>query len=314
MGLFPATQKFIVKNLPIDDLCLEPELQMREMQEEAIEDYAEHLKDLPPILIVRDADFAKDFVVDGWHTLAAARRKGWTSIPCKIIEGDYADAVLAAAKANATHGIRRTDDDKERAIKRLLAQEKWQGKSSRWIATELKVSPQTVEKVRNSNTRTNSTAHGEQLKKPKKQGESREGRDGKTRKLFDKEEDTPPAPAAIVDALDRVVPPMLVDLFDDNWLKNILEEVDSAIRTFSSPLWRSQLRNKTKRYAGWLDPGLALTRLENVRECMVTFRETIEAGIPYVVCPHCAGKKCGKCRNAGFIPVAAFEEDIGSSE
>jgi hypothetical protein len=100
----------------------------------------------PPILVYHDGHAYH--VADGFHRVAAARQVNLEEILAEIQEGSARDAVLAAAGANATHGIRRTNADKRHAIERLLADPEWGRWSDREIARACHADHKTVARVR----------------------------------------------------------------------------------------------------------------------------------------------------------------------
>jgi hypothetical protein len=121
--------------------------QMRlQIDERVIEEYAEHLSELPPIVVFRDGE--RYIVADGFQRLAAFSKRGEKQIPCEIKVGTVRDAILYAAGANATHGVRRNNGDKRRAIETLLRDQEWRRKSDRWIADVVKVGAPLVGSVR----------------------------------------------------------------------------------------------------------------------------------------------------------------------
>jgi hypothetical protein len=113
---------------------------------DTVNDYATKLNELPPITVFYDG--SRYYCADGFHRLDAHRASGRTDIACDVKAGTLRDAILYAAGANATHGKRRTNADKRRAIETLLRDEEWRAKSDRWIAQVVKVSDPTVGKVR----------------------------------------------------------------------------------------------------------------------------------------------------------------------
>jgi hypothetical protein len=60
------------------------------------------------------------WLYDGWLTLAAAISNDAQTIVCDVLRGDRRAALLASASVNAEHGLRRTGDDKARAVRKLL--------------------------------------------------------------------------------------------------------------------------------------------------------------------------------------------------
>lgn len=106
-----------------------------------IDDYAE-LKtdgsDFPPVTCYSDGKSI--WLVDGFHRCEAAMAINLTEIPAIIHEGSLRDAILAAVKANADHGLNRTVEDKRRAVMTLLNDDTWRKWSAREIARRCGVS------------------------------------------------------------------------------------------------------------------------------------------------------------------------------
>lgn len=85
---------------------------------------------------------------DGFHRLDAHKKAGCTSIRANVKQGTRRDAVLASVGANNNHGLRRTNDDKRRAVITLLNDAEWVKWSDREIAQQCKVSHTFVGKMR----------------------------------------------------------------------------------------------------------------------------------------------------------------------
>src|SRR5262249_43455536 len=63
-----------------------------------------------------------------------------TEIPVEVRQGTQRDAILFSVGANAAHGLRRTNEDKEKAVKVLLADEEGATWSDRRLADAAGVS------------------------------------------------------------------------------------------------------------------------------------------------------------------------------
>jgi hypothetical protein len=107
---------------------------------------------------------------DGHYRIAARGWAGFKDILAEVRQGTKRDAILFSAGANAKHGLPRTDRDKIAAVKLLLSDQEWAGRSDRWLADVCHVSPTFVGNVR-------ATVHGGQSR-----AEPRRGLDGRTQK------------------------------------------------------------------------------------------------------------------------------------
>ena len=88
------------------------------------------------------------WLADGFHRVGAARKIGRETIEAEIKDGSARDAILHGIGSNASHGLRRTQADKQRAVERLLKDPEWARWSDRKIAEVAKVDHKTVGKIR----------------------------------------------------------------------------------------------------------------------------------------------------------------------
>lgn len=139
---------------------------------DVVSDYVERMKagdDFPPVDVFHDG---KDhWLAEGFHRVYAAKERGDKTVPCTIRKGTLRDAVLFSCGANASHGMRRTNPDKRKAVMTLLQDDEWSKFSDRKIAELCCVDHTTVGDYRRQ--------LGES---PSSNGsEKRTGRDGKSR-------------------------------------------------------------------------------------------------------------------------------------
>ncbi len=124
--------------------------QMRvEMKPDVVLDYAEDMATgatFPPVVVYHDGTYY--WLADGFHRVEAARKIGCETIETEVIEGTARDAIIHGIGSNASHGLRRTQADKRRAVERLLCDEEWSKWSDRKIAKFAKVDHKTVGKIR----------------------------------------------------------------------------------------------------------------------------------------------------------------------
>jgi ParB-like chromosome segregation protein Spo0J len=110
--------------MKLEDLRMEPDAQARTaIRSASVEEYAEAMQDgasFPPIEVMMVDGQA--IIIDGWHRVMAASQLGLKSIDCVVVEGStIADAQWSAAAVNQSHGLRRTNADKARAVTLALA-------------------------------------------------------------------------------------------------------------------------------------------------------------------------------------------------
>lgn len=128
--------------IDIDALRLDGGTQPRAyLDATTVEDYAERMEagdQFPPIIVFYDGtDY---WPGDGFHRAHAAKALGLAEIDADVRQGTQRDAILFSCSANAVHGMRRTNEDKQRAVKRLLTDDEWVRWSDRKIAEHCCVS------------------------------------------------------------------------------------------------------------------------------------------------------------------------------
>jgi hypothetical protein len=136
------------------------------LHDETVADYADALRagtTFPPVVIFYDGNTR--WLADGFHRYAAAAAAGMKAILAEIRQGSRRDAILHSVGANETHGLRRTNEDKRRAVQTLLDDQEWSKWSDREIARQCQVSQPFVSKLRPitdnvGSERTYTTKHG----------------------------------------------------------------------------------------------------------------------------------------------------------
>ena len=95
----------------------------------------------PPVVFFDGNDY---WLADGFHRVFAAEALGLVDMECDIRRGSRRDALLHSVGANAEHGHRRTNDDKQRAIDIMFADPEWTKLPDREIARHCAVDHKTV--------------------------------------------------------------------------------------------------------------------------------------------------------------------------
>jgi hypothetical protein len=87
---------------------------------------------------------------DGFHRYHAALGVGLDQFECDVQSGGLREAILFSCGANAAHGVPRSNEDKRRAVLKLLQDDEWSHWSDREIARHAKVNHETVGKYRDA--------------------------------------------------------------------------------------------------------------------------------------------------------------------
>jgi hypothetical protein len=158
-----------IQLLAIERIRIDGGTQQRaELNLDAVADYAEAYErgaKMPPLTVYFDGTSV--WLTDGFHRFFAAKKLGFRSIECEVVDGTQRDAVYASTKANPKHGLSRNNADKRKAVGTLLADAEWSQMSDSKIANELDVSQPFVSGLRAkltpnviSENRTYTTKHG----------------------------------------------------------------------------------------------------------------------------------------------------------
>lgn len=152
-----ARKKPYFAEMPIKDLVLDKAVQMRaSLNRSAILEYADNYEagvKMPPI-VVYWIPGQKKYVADGFHRVLAKKGlthrgvKGHTTIKAQIRTGTKRDAILFAAGANRSHGVRRTNEDKAKTVLAFLGDSQWVKWTDAEIARHAGVSAPMVGKYR----------------------------------------------------------------------------------------------------------------------------------------------------------------------
>lgn len=164
---------------PIGKIQLDTSIQARAtIDTPTVEDYADQMTEgvtFPPVVLFGGEHGA--WIGDGWHRVLAAKQVGFSEIAADLRRGGRPQAIEHAIGANQSHGLKRTNADKRRAVE--MALEAWPDLSSREIAKRVGVSDPFVGGIRDQLLTVSSS--------------KRNGADGKTRLMPTKRPAAPPA-------------------------------------------------------------------------------------------------------------------------
>lgn len=136
----------------LTEIKVDVSLQARsKLSQEVIDEYTETLREggkLPAIKVFRVG--SSYYLVDGWHRYYAHKKAGLADIEVEIIDGTLRDATLYAIGANDEHGLRRSNEDKRKAVMMLLDDVEWSEWNDSQVAKAARVSIVMVAKIRSA--------------------------------------------------------------------------------------------------------------------------------------------------------------------
>mgnify|MGYP001616291705 CR=1 FL=1 len=140
----------VQQDIPLDRIDTTGGTQMRVRIDDAtVLEYRERMvagDDFPPIVVFREG--AKHWLADGFHRYRARLNIGARDIRAEVRLGDRLDAIAYAVGAHRSNGLRRTNADKQMAVRAALTHPALGEMSDRAIAEIVGVVDTTVGEMR----------------------------------------------------------------------------------------------------------------------------------------------------------------------
>ena len=134
------------QTLKIDQIRIDGGTQPRvAIDEDVVVEYADLYVegvDLPPVTVFHDG--STYWLADGFHRYWASKQTEREAIAVDVQQGTRRDAILYSVGANATHGLRRSNADKRKAVLTMLQDDEWSQYSDHEIARQCNVTQPTV--------------------------------------------------------------------------------------------------------------------------------------------------------------------------
>lgn len=262
--------------------------------------YREEAGKLPPLTVFFDG--SEYWLADGFHRYFAAGDALIGKLMCEVKEGSQRDAVLYSCGTNHDHGLRRTTEDKRKAVTTLLMDDTWGKRSDRWIAEACHVSHSFVGSVRTM-TPSHAELNGESI----------------GLELIDEEEDTEPEPERAQVTSNPETNGMREgqDGIRRRAKKRVLDGAGSPITSKTSSIANSPFFSDTAKKlealakeikkVGGTKAGRYLM-LDQITGNLMAARNAILNGKFHAACPACNGDGCSECRQSGWMPKWRLEE------
>jgi hypothetical protein len=287
----PPAQTRKAERVPLNAIALDQGLQARvALDSDAVADYRAAIEGgaaLPPVECWRVGGAL--YLVDGFHRVAAMAQLGSEFVSVVVVgEGTIDDAAWYAAGVNASHGLRRTNADKRRAVELALRSPIGSEQSLRVVAEHVGVSHGLVALVRreveappepaevytvDSETLSGGAAGGgkvEQLRRAR---------------LLDVASPRPePGPAPRTESPAETTERLgaAIDI------RGVLAHASARIRETARTL------TSADDYAG--------ASLQRARAALLDAARRLELDLP-VDCPRCSGGGCPRCGGLGWVPA-----------
>ena len=113
-----------MRTLKLSEVIVDEQIQPRAagLNVPTVTEYAEVYRSggkMPPGVVYQNGD-GKNWLSQGFHRHAGAKEAGLTELPFEVRKGGFEDAKLDAAASNSSHGLKRTNKDKQRAVAFVL--------------------------------------------------------------------------------------------------------------------------------------------------------------------------------------------------
>lgn len=136
--------------MPIAKITLDRDMQPRaDMDDDCTREYGtlyKHHVPMPAVVVFFDG--VKYWLADGWHRVLGCKQFEIKVIEAEVRKGTRRDAILYAVGANQRHGLRRSPEDRARAVRILFADKEWGKWSDREIGRRCGVGHPFVAKER----------------------------------------------------------------------------------------------------------------------------------------------------------------------
>jgi hypothetical protein len=176
--------KTLTRSLKLADIRIDAGTQSRATidHETTVPEYAEAMLDgakFPPVVVFTDGN--ENWLADGFHRYWAATKAEFVDLLAEVRPGTLLDAVEHSIGANRSHGLRRTNADKRKAV--LMALESFPERSNRALAKMAGVGHDMVAIARKSQLAETASSKSQLGETPSSKSDKRVGLDGKSRSM-----------------------------------------------------------------------------------------------------------------------------------
>ena len=288
-----------IKSIPIKDIRLDGGTQHRPVDDSVVKHYAAMMQEgskFPPIEIITDGK--SNYLTDGFHRVAVARKLGKKYIEANVKNGTHRDAVHESFSANKTNAVPRPEGTIKNILLIIFKDEQWSKMSQHDIGRHVGCTQQFVSKVQAEFEKlsNNQLLDRTELSGPKtgiarsKTVKVKRGKSEYEMKVPEKK---------VLDATGKQVPEHLVKFFE-------------RAHEFRGPI--KQLNDMLKVVRKGKEAGDQIYRyikIENLTAEIGNVKRIFSFGMPYAICGYCGGDEnndeCRACDGCGFVNEAMYK-------
>lgn len=293
------------KTLPLAGIHIDPTINPRAggLNEAVVEEYAAAVGAGAefPELVVYCSEAGTNWLSEGFHRAAGYAKAGVKKVKCEVRKGERRDALRNACGSNATHGLRRTNADKRRAVEILIKEfPEW---SNRRIADEAAVTHAFVNGIRKTNDQTGNV---ETVSTPESENASETAVSAPAGGSESEGGETPNAPQSDPQTEQEDAPgeeqEEARESLDQG--KEFVVSVEDLCRDIDRVAARMK-GLKASRFCYSMHVDSAVAQVEAARK-------TLWQGRPSHVCPYCKGEPdgCRACNNTGRVKRSTHDSGV----
>lgn len=283
------------KTIPIKDVCLSGGTQQRPVENDVMRRYAALMKDgvkFPPVEITIDG--GNNFLTDGFHRVAAARKNGKKYIEAFVVEGTRREAIFLSFSANKENAFPRQPGTVKRIVEKILKDEQWSKMTQSDIARYVGCTHQFVSKIQAEFTaRACNQLQGKTALKGSKTDSPM------TPNVQSEKNDEAKVPEKkVLDSTGKQVPEHLVKYFERaNEYRQMIKQLNDMLKTV-----------REGKEAG--DLFYRYIKIENLTAEIGNVKRIFRFAMPYAVCRYCGGDEnnaeCRDCDGNGFVNESLY--------
>ena len=296
-----------VKNIPIKDITINSGTQQRPLDDDVVKRYAAMMREkdipkgeeFPPVEIITDGE--NNYLVDGFHRVAAARKNSKIYIEAFVVKGNRREAIFLSFSANKKNAFPRQPGTVKAIVEKILKDKEWAKMPQSEIARYVGCTQPFVSKIQADVEKLSyNQLYDRTAKSGQKQGLLRP----KTVKVKrgKSEYEMKTAEKKTLDSTGKKVPEHLIKYFSRaNEYRAMIKQLNDMLKTVRDGKNASDLFYK-------------FIKIENLTAEIGNVKRIFRFAMPYAICRYCMAdfnnKECRACDGAGFVNEMTFRSTL----